>query len=183
MEQFKEKTLSHYQGKLSKPLGKQSTQSTQCQKYLCIILKKNTHKHLQNPPKKMTYFTVQHKLQCKHFEKEIMGCKKLIDWPLKKYFPAIKKNRIMYLSTLIKLIHPKIEYDCCISLLISFLAWLIIYIILDLHHHKDLTHCFLESHLINAGKEASGDQDFVDCLIQNFLYAKSKFLANSYLFV
>lgn len=36
---------------------------------------------------------------------------------------------------------------------------------------------------MNGGKEGTTDQDFLDCLIYNFLRAESKFPADSYLFV
>lgn len=75
------------------------------------------------------------------------------------------------------------------SVLVSFVARLTISVALKLHYHRlyllgfTVTHCFLESHLMNAGKEATTDHDdILDCLIYNSLYAKSKFLADSYLF-
>lgn len=73
------------------------------------------------------------------------------------------------------------------SVLVSFLVWLTISVALKLHCHRlyllgfTVTR-FLESHLMNAGKEATTDQDILDCLIYNSLYATSKFLADSYLF-
>lgn len=70
-----------------------------------------------------------------------LGCKKLINWALKLYFPDIKKKiiNVPLIFGWYDLFQSKDLHKYFMSFSISFLVWLIISIALELHHHKDYT--------------------------------------------